>query len=830
MNSGRRKKDRFRILRKGNPNSASSELVGHDESPSILNRANAQPSSPRKNPKKQVPVNNSYEYSKSLKPQLSKGYIEKQPGADSMQEEERETNENMDKDDFSYSSLHNMWSQRDTQVLKINPPTATTFLQYSATLPSNSEADARMKNTTLHKTKSPQRKGNNDVPVLHSNSFTDSKPINCSYDDEINTILFKTNANDLTDYSDNDNSSSRDNSLDEDMFRAKSLPRPLQLRLDDSNSSMNDSVEEEKVSQVFKSKPQSILRNHRKRSDNVVSANNNKGVMEDPYANYDTMSTANSEVTVKADNTHQHANYQRLLKKASMREDIPTPRSDLLGRNRGKENIANQDLEDSGVSESDQQYEADSEIPDSAFEADSAIPDSAFEAAMDLMSSFSSSTSSSQHPPEKRSALYPGLTNKCHQFPEAMSDTGTDIFDGISEVPSSINSNFDFERTLKTFISSSSKDNQPTENIDDDTTYKNTESIQQNRHILRRPKNDTPSYCASHQAKDRSGEDQKTEQLTKKLHEEKPIPRKVTDFTNFGANHISPTSFEGTFFQSLTRLEVVGEEGSCGSEASGEFLLSQQENGRDSPTMKSKELFGTLSDSDRNFNALQESDKQLSLARDSMNPSITENGSSSFIDYDDDDTFKKEQNILIKNRRSQDDSSEILITMSWIQSMMRLYQKKIIETSEEGNVDIKNETYTHSSPRSVLDVFSTKRGNDSRRDSTKICISQCRMKSIDSIQLYHSEEGFGCRIDNPVLLVDNGMKNVEQLSSQRLQLRSYLDERSDSKYFRFRKKKINMLDKAIEVHEYALASIEVSERNDDNSFSPCSQFFLLFFK
>ena len=133
-----------------------------------------------------------------------------------------------------------------------------------------------------------------------------------------------------------------------------------------------------------------------------------------------------------------------------------------------------------------------------------------------------------------------------------------------------------------------------------------------------------------------------------------------------------------------------------------------------------------------------------------------------------------------------------------------------------GDVQSKN-----SSPRSVLNAFSSKTGSQIKDtiDSSDLSVHQwCRLKSMDSIQLYHSMASFGLELYNPALLIDHGMKSIAQSTTQRQKLRSHLDDKSSPKYFRFRKKKLNLVDKAIEIHEHALASIEVSRRNNGLKF------------
>jgi len=308
-----------------------------------------------------------------------------------------------DCDDYSYAKLHCMWLERDKQPLKVSSPTSTTPLQY---LPSSL---GKSLNPILSAS-SPPRAGNS-LPG-----------INDSYNGDINDILQETNANDFG-VEETHQSSTSCNYGVKNIYDLESTKLRIIDRFDksvDANPPPS-SPPKTKIPEINNLKKKK--NHHGSLNDFMFHRTDETRKIEDPYMNFDSMSTTYSDATVKVENTH-NTKHQKFLNFDA--KQISTPNAS----NVTSKSLVRREREETKAihfDDTDEHFELDSNIPDSAFGLDESRNKKDVEKPIKAFNSQSINSLTQRFPSNSQPYRTP------------INVAESDVFDGLSEIASSIN-------------------------------------------------------------------------------------------------------------------------------------------------------------------------------------------------------------------------------------------------------------------------------------------------------------------------------------------------------------------------------------------------------
>lgn len=132
------------------------------------------------------------------------------------QKDKSSDNQQGNDDEFAFSKLHNMWSQRDkSNFVKVSPPTATAPIQLKSRSPERlrlMRQHLNNKNVSIVQNRYDEYASSNSRKIMKdkfqfSDDFTQKQPsskeekpmfnVDSSFDDETNDLLFRTNSNEL---------------------------------------------------------------------------------------------------------------------------------------------------------------------------------------------------------------------------------------------------------------------------------------------------------------------------------------------------------------------------------------------------------------------------------------------------------------------------------------------------------------------------------------------------------------------------------------------------------------------------------------------------------
>ena len=729
------------------------------------------------------------------------------------------SNKMVHEDDFSYTNLQNMWSQRDknTQPLKIKPRNAARNSHTRAKKCTNSPVANHASNchanpnssknsSAKSQTRSSVVKGqwsNNentidgriDVHVKEENNVSQySEDFNngyaYSYEEDITKNLMKTNANDLS-------NPSVEGTFDEENIQPKQLWQDSDSWSADSDGNSNSSNEipvdcEMPVDEAVAD----IKLTWRAKHARTTTIDPYNGL--DPYDRFDSMSTVNSDVTVKAENKQATALINALQK--NKERSISTA--------------------------FDQQYEGDSNIPDIAFERMAARLTSNITGAKSRPKEIKH-TQQSQNTPmdESRSAggaksrpkemqrtqqsqntlmdesrssdmnvntkenIYATSGSLYHNVPRGplngVSTAESDVFDGLSDVASSIPSfcrGF-FPPELEAFEERPKKQQPPSsDDSSGDTRERRSEYVPERSDESKKKLTQNLAAFAKTNSPPRSSNERRMKLRIPKTKDGKSL--------SFNPQTLESVGEENGIEDSEENGSVDSEEhGSEDSEENGPLpsrspigIARFDESTADITQELSRhfELLTTLPKESSSRRVQSPQEKTTCFSEASSNPIDDER----VDDVEEESPFSSD----VKSPKS-DKAVDIAASVTWIPSMLRLYKRRAKPDSRSAGIQ--------SSPNSVMGFSS--------RDNT-VQLSDCRMSGLGTI-LLHYNPVYGGEIEEPEILVSNMESEIDENTKHKL--RRCIDENSGVKRIKSRRKRKDIFDKAVEVHERALSLFEI---------------------
>ena len=687
-------------------------------------------------------------------------------------------------DEFSYTNLRSMWSQRDKQTrpLKIQPPTARTPMRLSAHSPerrpiadasrscnSNSErpivCPARStKESNIGMSNDANCKSTDQSIHEHQNWSEDLRNFDGSYEADITKNLMKTNANDLT------NPSLESGSFELPSGEGRIKPKNLWQDSDtswstdsDSNFSYNSKempVDDENMGDVtisgryynkeISAFPEEPFDTKHK------SITTSRGSFDkfDPYDNFESMSTVNSDVTVKAENKHATALMNALQKKKEF--NISTA--------------------------FDEQYEGDSNIPDSAFQSMAARLTSNLtgSSARNREAIFQKTSTLQDNPiDENKSMKAEEKTEENHLHLHSTFDSfyqyvprgpqhgvapaESDVFDGLSDVGSSIPA---FGRNI----------------FPPEVDFEETPTKQSNLGTA----DSKPSLNWA------GRRDWLPEQQMK------PQTQYYQNGSTFvkSSEKINGNGIDSRAYFMSSPLDTVGEE--IGSEISDENTLSPRRVSVGIARVNEKSV-DKVQDLSTHFELLTTTSNTVSNVLQFETVIGTNDGSSfsgsASNSSDNSDEYEEEESLSscdVKYPENVGKAADIVASVTWMPSMLRLYKRRATGDKHDP---------IQASPNSVMGL--------SRENS--VHSSDCRMNGFGTILLRHNRV-YGGDIKKPATLVSKIKTKIDEDTKQKLRLS--IDAHSGAKRIRPRRKKTTIFDRAVEVHERALSLFEMKKLGD----------------
>jgi len=171
---------------------------------------------------------------------------------------------------------------------------------------------------------------------------------------------------------------------------------------------------------------------------------------------------------------------------------------------------------------------------------------------------------------------------------------------------------------------------------------------------------------------------------------------------------------------------------------------------------------------------------------------------------DDEDLFSQ---CDVKYANKHDEAADIVASVTWIPSMLRLYRRKSVTDSRN-----KGATRSHlqTSPNSVVDA----------KKENKITSSDCMLNGFESILLQYNQE-YGGNIKDPALIISQMQAKVDTDVINKL--RDGIDADNGTIRINSHRRKADIFDKAIEVHERALSLLD--GKNLDEAIAVYEEFF-----
>ncbi len=714
-------------------------------------------------------------------------------------------------DDFSYANLQSMWSQRDkaTTPLSLKPPTAcraslgrsdgspqrrpivavprrnykkSTNQRYPSSSEIKDAGNVRLSvnNVTKRTTDSIAFKSEDawntqknkierefcETAVTHvvpegsdlsSECFIDGH----SYEEDITKNLMRTNANDLSNPS--------ADSTDEEI-------RPRQLWQDSDSWSADSELDRGGNSAHINETPFDFGERIESGVDSKCSnekhlSGSNWGLKHndifaidsysrlDPYDRFESMSTVNSDVTVKAENKQATALINALQKKKERNISVAF----------------------------DKQYEGDSNIPDAAFEQMAAKltnnitgirnKPSEIKKTLEPQTKGRNVIQSSDMEEKRNEEVLEKPGSLYHNVPrgplKGANVAESDVFDGLSDVASSVPSfcrGF-FPSELASFKAAIPKNKQKSD------------------------------ICLGSQESKKNGSDyipERSEEAKKKLSKNLAAfaktnspPRSPSGRKRMNLKIPKPKERNALAFNPRV-LESVEENSSQGN---------SQDSEENEPMISGSPIGIARVDQD-NTDASLELSRHFELFRASPEPIagkvVSQEDTTEVTPKNDLDTEKSDDEDSPFERDTiypgSDNNSNIATMVTWIPSMLRLY----IRRTKTGSSPLK----IHASPTSVMSF-------SNRNDGVQL--SDCRMNGLGTIRLHNNQE-YGGDIKDPTSLISNMKPKIDENTKHKLRL--CIDDNSGVKRIKSKRKRKDIFDKAVEVHERALSLFEIGRLED----------------
>ena len=159
----------------------------------------------------------------------------------------------------------------------------------------------------------------------------------------------------------------------------------------------------------------------------------------------------------------------------------------------------------------------------------------------------------------------------------------------------------------------------------------------------------------------------------------------------------------------------------------------------------------------------------------------------------------------VKYANKHDEAADIVASVTWIPSMLRLYRRKSVTDSRKKGA---KRSHLQTSPNSVVDA----------KKENKITDSDCMLNGFETILLQYNQE-HGGNIKDPASIISQMQANVDTNFIHKM--RDGID--AGTKRINPHRRKADIFDKAIEVHERALSLLE--EKNLDEAIAVYEAFF-----
>lgn len=161
----------------------------------------------------------------------------------------------------------------------------------------------------------------------------------------------------------------------------------------------------------------------------------------------------------------------------------------------------------------------------------------------------------------------------------------------------------------------------------------------------------------------------------------------------------------------------------------------------------------------------------------------------------------------VKYANKHDEAVDIVASVTWIPSMLRLYRRKSVTDSRNKGA---KRSQLQTSPNSVVDA----------KKENKITYSDCMLNGFESILLQYNQE-HGGNIKDPASIISQMQAKVD--TNVILKIRDGIDADNGTKRINSHRRKADIFDKAIEVHERALSLLD--EKNLDEAIAVYEAFF-----